>query len=73
MARFELILEDSADSETCTIKLNADNLRTADTMTDNTVTQNAAIMIIEILRSVGIDNGQLPDLGKISLPKKKRK
>lgn len=71
MARFELILEDSADGETCSIHRNADDLRTAETLADNTVTQNAAIMIIEMLKGVGIDNGQLPNVGKIGAKKKK--
>ena len=44
------------------IDLRGEGLATGETMLENTVTQNTAILLIATLRGVGIGVDQLPDL-----------
>jgi hypothetical protein len=61
MARIKIELADAADGG-MTFKIDADGLATLATAKTNTCVQNAAILLIDVLKECGIDKGNLPDL-----------
>ena len=61
MARIKIELEDTPDGGMI-FKIDADGLATYATVKTNTCVQNSAILLIEVLKECGVDNGKLPNL-----------
>jgi xylose isomerase len=61
MARIKIELTDTEDGG-MQFDIDAEGLATWATAKTNTTVQNAAILLIEVLKECGIDKGQLPDL-----------
>jgi hypothetical protein len=61
MARIKIELADTEDGG-MRFDIDAEGLATWATAKTNTTVQNAAILLIEVIKGCGIDKGQLPDL-----------